>query len=571
VDFQVKLSQTLIVEQNRVTKNLNKFFLFNIIFLFQTTLVFAQAKAPAVTPTAPAAATSTEATTTSSSAEKPIFEEVDEGGGQTLKLLNGEPSKRRIRRHLSLIAGVKHDEELQIPNVPLNFKGQVELFEMQRIKGTDIFRILPTKEGNGIITIHNKKTGQIYVELRVDIRKQDVEKNLREIQALLADVEGIEYKIVNSKILLDGFVLLPNDLIRIGSVLKQFGPEVAKSLVRLSPLARKKIVEYIARDVNNPEVTITAVGDFIKLEGIVNNPEEKQRVADIVNLYLPDIVTDKVEGLDNVDIKGRRVSGGGESLIINLITIRKQEDKVEPPPKMIQVVVHFVEFSDRYLKQFTFNFEPSLSTVASAGQQASNNQQGGNQSTFQQSVNLINNFLPKLNWARTHGFLRVLDTASVLTQDKFPASINRSFNVTPNPLSSGGAGGAAAAAAAGSNGTLGINVTPTIKGERTGLIEMQLTVNTTPAGGATIQPTTNISTKISVHDRASAAFGGIINKKSSNDYGAPNKTDGAIITLNHGKKYEKSNGNFVVFVTPIIKSSASAGVEQIKKKFRMKE
>jgi pilus assembly protein CpaC len=44
-----------------------------------------------------------------------------------------------------------------------------------------------------------------------------------------------------------------------------------------------------------------------------------------------------------------------------------------------------------------------------------------------------------------------------------------------------------------------------------------------------------------------------------------------VITLNHGKKYEKSNGNFVVFVTPIIKSSASTGVEQIKKKFRMKE
>ncbi len=556
------------VEQNLVTKKLKFSFLFSLIFLFQTTFVFAQAKAPAVTPAAPAAEAAAPAATSS---EKPIYEEVDEGGGQTLKLLNGEPSKKRIRRHLSLIAGIKHDEELQIPNVPLNFKGQVELFEMQRIKGTDIFRILPTKEGNGIITVHNKKTGQIYVEIRVDIRKQDVEKNLREIQALLADVEGIEYKIVNSKILLDGFVLLPNDLIRIGSVLKQFGPEVAKSLVRLSPLARKKIVEYIARDVNNPEVTITSVGDFIKLEGTVNNPEEKQRVADIVNLYLPDIVTDKVEGLDNVDIKGRRVSGGGESLIINLITIRKQEDKQEPPPKMIQVVVHFVEFSDRYLKQFTFNFEPSLSTVAAAGQQASNNQQGGGQSTFQQSVNLINNFLPKLNWARTHGFLRVLDTASVLTQDKFPASITRGFTVTPNPISSGGAAGGGGAQPAGSSGTLGISVTPTIKGERTGLVEMLLNVNTTPAGGSTIQPNTTINTKISVHDRASAAFGGIINKKSSNDYGAPNKTDGAIITLNHGKKYEKSNGNFVVFVTPIIKSSASAGVEQIKKKFRMKE
>jgi pilus assembly protein CpaC len=536
------------------------------IFIFQSGLVHAQSEAPAVQPELPA-----EASSAQTASEAPLFEEVNEGGGQSLKLLNGEPNKRRIRRHLSLIAGLKHDEEFLIPSVPLNFKGAVDLFEIQRIKGTDTFRILPTKEGNGIITVHNKKTGQIYLELHVDIRKQDLEKSLREIKALLSDIEGIEYKIVNDKVLLDGFVLLPNDLIRIGGVLKQFGPEIAKSLVRLSPMARKKIVEYIARDVNNPEVTISAIGDFIKLEGIVNSVEEKNRIAELVNLYLPDIVTEKVEGLDNVEIKGRRVTGGGESLIINLITIRKQEDKVEPPPKMIQVVLHFVEFSDRYSKNFQFAFSPSLSTISSAG----NISDGGRTpSTLSETINLIDNLLPKINWARNHGFLRVLDTASVLTQDKNPAAITRSFSVNPGaqaPASATATGPAAAAAPAGAQAQLSLNVTPTIKSERSGLIEMVLNVATTPAGGASISPSTTIVTKISVRDRQSAAFGGIINKKSSNDFGGPTGANGAIITLNQGKKYEKSNGNFVVFVTPIIKSSASAGVEQIKKKFRMKE
>lgn len=502
--------------------------------------------------------------------EKPIFEEVDEGGGSSLKLLNGEPNKKRIRRHLSLIAGVKHDEEFLIPNVPLSFKGSVELVEMQRIKGTDMFRILPTKDGNGIITVHNKKTGQIYLEIRLDIRQQGVEKNLREIQALLADIEGIEYKIVNSKILLDGYVLLPKDLIRIGNVLKQFGPDAAKSLVSLSPLARKKIVEYIARDVNNPEVSVTSVGDFIKLEGVVNSEAEKQKVADIVNLYLPDIVTEKVEGLDNVDIKGRRFAGNGESLIINLITVRKQEDAVVPPPKMIQVVLHFVEFSDRYLKSFQFKFSPSLSTISNSANGAAA-AAGRAPSTFSETINLIDNLLPKINWARNHGFLRVLDTASILTQDKNPASIVRKFNVSPGAAAPSIGTAAPAAAPVQSSAQLNMDVKPTIKSERSGLIELDLLVSTTPAGGASISPETTIKTKISVRDRQSAAFGGIINKKSSNDYGGPTGTDGAVITLNHGKKYEKSNGNFVVFVTPIIKSSASTGVEQIKKKFRMKE
>ena len=555
------------MEQNRVIKIFfSKNIYFLIVFLFQSHLLHAQTKPPLTLGSS--AASVTEAATPM--AEKPIFEEVDEGGGASLKILNGEPNKKRIRRSLSLIAGVKHDEEFQIPNVPLNFKGSVDLFEMQRIKGTDIFRILPTKDGNGIITVHNKKTGQIYLEIRVDIRKQDVEKNLREIQALLADVEGVEYKIVNSKILLDGFVLLPNDLIRIGSVLKQFGPEVAKSLVRLSPLARKKIVEFIAHDVNNPEVQITAIGDFIKLEGTVNSLGEKQRIADVVNLYLPDIVTDKVEGLDNVDIRGRRVTGGGDALIINLITIRPQEEKIENAPKMVQVVLHFVEFSDRYSKNFSFSFSPALSTLnntANGGAAVAAN--GPAPSAFSETVNLVNNLLPKINWARNHGFLRVLDTASILTQDKNTASIERTLNVNPGPTSAAPAQGAAPPAQ--SSAQLFMNVTPVIKNERSGLIELSLEVNTTPAGGATINPTTKMKTKISVRDRQSAAFGGIINKKSSNDYGGPQGANGAVFSLNQGKKYEKSNGNFVVFVTPIIKSSASAGVEQVKKKFRMKE
>jgi pilus assembly protein CpaC len=535
------------VEQNRVTK-----IFFLILFCVQ--IVVAQTES-----TAPAAA------------EKPVFEEVDEGPGTSLKILNGEPNKKRIRRHLSLIAGVKHDEEFQIPNVPLSFKGSAELLEMQRVKGTDIFRMLPTKDGNGIITVHNKKTGQIYLEIRLDIRKQDVEKNLREIQALLVDIEGIEYKIINSKILLDGFVLLPNDLIRIGNVIQQFGDEIVKSLVSLNPLARKKMIEYIARDINNPEITLSAIGDFVKVEGMVNSKDEEGRILNTIEMYLPATVSFSNPGLKNVEVKPRDMKQAqARDFIINNLRLRPAEDKVEPPPKMIQVVVHFVELSDRYSKGFNFGFNPELSTVSAAASGAATNADGSarSPSAFSETVALLSNLLPKINWARNHGFLRVLDTASVLTQDKNPASIDRTLATNSGSISPSTG---AAAPPTGGNGTLSLNVTPTIKSERSGLIEMALRVSTVPATGSTIAPTTSINTKISVRDRQSAAFGGIINKKSTNDYGGPSGTDKSIITLNQGKKYEKSNGNFVVFVTPIIKSSASAGVEQIKKKFRMKE
>lgn len=502
--------------------------------------------------------------------EKFVFEEVEEGGGTAIKILSAEPNKKRIRRHLNLIAGMKHDEEISIPEIPLTYKGGgVELVDLQRIKGTDTFRILPTKVGNGIVTIHNKKTGQILVELRVDIRDQTIEKTLRELQALLADIEGIEYKIVNNRIILDGFVLLPKDLKRIGQVIGQFtegGMTNISSLVSLSPLSKKKIVEYIARDINNPEIEVFSIGDFIKLTGYVNSIEEKNRINDVVLLYLPDIVTEKgQENLRNVSLADRKPQTDVGAYVINLIQVRKAEDKVEPPPKMIQVVIHVVEYAERYLKNFNFTFSPSLRSLGEAQTQGQANAPG----SISELASIVDNLLPKLNWARTHGYVRLLDTASLLTQDKSNASLNRGFSVDNGTTTVAG----------GNFNRQVFNLsleltTPTIKSERSELVEMQMRVQTSAVSpqppGLSFAPMTNVSTKVSVRSRQSAAIAGIISKKSENQFGGPTGA-GAIVTLNHGKSFTKNSSNYVLFVTPIIKSSASAGVEQVKKKFRFKD
>lgn len=507
-----------------------------------------------------------QSSSTSTPAEKPVYEEVEEGGGTNVKILSAEPNKKRIRRHLNLIAGMKHDEEISIPEIPLTYKGGgVELVDLQRIKNTDTFRLLPTKVGNGIVTIHNKKTGQILVELRIDIRDQVIEKTLREIQALLADIEGIEYKIVNNRIILDGFVLLPKDLKRIGQVIGQFaegGASNISSLVSLSPLAKKKIVEYIARDINNPEITVSSIGDFIKLEGFVNSIEEKNRINDVVLLYLPDIVTEKgQENLRNVTMADRKPQTDVGAYVINLIQVRKAEDKVTPPPKMIQVVIHVVEYAERYLKNFNFTFSPSLRGLGESQTQGQTNAPG----SISELASIVDNLLPKLNWARTHGYIRLLDTASLLTQDKnTTASISRTFAL------SNGATQVGQPPPVGQTFTLNLTLrSPTIMSERSELVQTGINV-VTNGQGLSLGPSTTVDTQISVRSRQSAAIAGIISKKSENQFGGPTGA-GAIVTLNHGKSYTKSTNNYVLFVTPIIKSSASAGVEQVKKKFRFKD
>ncbi|MFZ3229587.1 MAG: hypothetical protein WA160_05235 [Pseudobdellovibrio sp.] len=497
---------------------------------------------------------------------KPISEKPKEASAEKNdKSISDEeekPNSKRIRRVLNLIVGVEHDEELMIPEKELTYKGRVDFFDMKRIKNTDFFRIFPKKVGNGIVTIHNKITGQTLVELRFDIRNDEIEKTMREVQSLLGDIEGIEFKIVNNLILLDGFALIPKDLIRIAQVIKTIGPDKIKSLVSLNPLSRKKIAEYISRDVNNPEVAISAVGDFIKLEGQVSSPAEKDRIMRLVGLYMPDLVVDKAPETDNITIVGRKAGTKIDEFIIDLISIKKDEEKVEPPPKMVQVVAHFVEFSERYGKSFNFAFNPSLRSIGSAAER----QPTG--STISEIANLIDRLIPKLNWAKSHGYARILDTASVLVQDKKGANINRKITTTTLvPDQNGGTKEIA------KDASVNLEVTPVIKSERSGLVELggplKVSVNDV---GSNQTVSSNITTIISVRNMQSAAFGGVIKKKTINSFGNPKPVEaGPIITLNQAKEFDKTSSNFVVFITPIIKSSASAGVDQVKKKFRLKE
>ncbi len=69
------------------------------------------------------------------------------------------PNAKRIRRHISLIIGVEHDEEFLIPDKEITIGGRTDFFDIKRIKDTDFFRISPRRAGSGITTLKDKKTG----------------------------------------------------------------------------------------------------------------------------------------------------------------------------------------------------------------------------------------------------------------------------------------------------------------------------------------------------------------------------------------------------------------------------
>ncbi|MEK7354858.1 MAG: pilus assembly protein, partial [Bdellovibrionota bacterium] len=82
-----------------------------------------------------------------------------------------------------------------------------------------------------------------------------------------------------------------------------------------------------------------------------------------------------------------------------------------------------------------------------------------------------------------------------------------------------------------------------------------------------------LTTTVIVRSGQSAAVGGLISNTTGTDYNKlpkGNATD-PIISLYASKSFQRNQSQFVVFVTPIIKASASQGAEKIKEKFRLRD
>jgi pilus assembly protein CpaC len=483
--------------------------------------------------------------------------------------LNPEPAKLRVDprteeeseklRFLSLYIGVPIEQS--VPNLPRGFsvKGDFRKFVNVSVsRATRTLKFEAKKEGVGTLTIQNARGQKIY-EFRIDSRQSDLTKVARELRALLTDIEGIAIKIVNNRVVVDGQVLLPREIERIHSVVKQYNGR-ADSLVRLSPLAQKKIAALIQNQINNPEIQVSTVNDKFMLEGWAANRDEKDRAEIIAKLYVPDIVKTTGEA-DGLVVPLRK------DFVINLIQVRP--DAPPEPGKPIQLVVHYVELNKNYTNAFRFDFSPALNDGSTVTFTNDSQTPGGVASTI---TGTINSLLPKLNWAKTHGNARILQSTSLTVLNKQKGDIKSVLNI-PYQVTNAQGQPSTNFADAGMIST----ITPEILNPRSDNIRLTMEFSMANLVGLTAQgpmiSKNQMQTVVIVRSGQSAAVGGLISNQTSTDYNKlpPGASTNPIISLYASKAFQRNQSQFVVFVTPIIKSSASAGAEKIKKKMRLRD
>ncbi len=459
-------------------------------------------------------------------------------------------------KFLNLYIGIEAEEK--VPNAPEGAKIRGDFATVARVRiENGSLRITPTKEGVATAIITSASGKKLY-EFRLDVKNSNLTKVAREIQTLLSNIEGITIKIIANRVVVDGQVLIPKDINRIHGVLKQY-PGLVGSLVILSPVAKKKIAQLIQDEIHSPSITCRVVNDKFLLEGVAQDQAEMNRAVNVAESFLPEIVPLEA-------VKDNVIAAYKAQPIINLMSLKPAEQP--PAKKMIQVTLHFVELKKDYGKQFRFQWMPDMEEASSVKFTNDSQTQGGMITTI---TGTIKNLLPKLNWAKSHGHGRMLETANLIITDGEQGSLNSTINVPYQTTVDGKP--VVQTTATGLKST----VTPQIINPRTNLIRLNLQLSVSePAPGGSGAPATNqheVNTKIEIRDGESAAIAGLISSLALTNYNKlpEGGSKNPIFSLYASKDFARNQSQFVFFATPIIKSSASQGAERVKRKFRLRD
>lgn len=462
---------------------------------------------------------------------------------------------------IGLAVGVIHDEPIPQASRNIELDGSFrKLTRVQYDAETQTLRFVPKAVGAGVVLVKDPNSGKVLYEFTIDVRTGDLQKVAREIQELLKTIEGISIRVMNNKVVVDGQIILPSDMKRIHSVVKQYcgQPCLATSLVTLSPAAQNKIAQFIERKINNPEIQVNAVNGKYILEGKVQDKSEKDRAEIVAKMYVPEVIVDEA-------VADKKVLTPKADVVINLITLLPAPD--EEPKKIIQMVVHYVELQKDYQKGFRFQWTPDIGDGSSLQFSSGGRSPGGVVATI---TGTISNLLPKLNWAKEHGFARVLQSSSIIVQDGKLGTLN-SITRLPYQVVNGQGQPSTNFEETG----LKTSITPQTMSARSDSVRLEMNfavkslLSYTEAGPLTASR--EIQSTLHVRSGQSAAVGGLITNDSATNYNKlpANVSRNPIISLYASKDFRRNQSQFVVFVTPIIKSSASTGSDKIKQKFRI--
>ena len=240
-----------------------------------------------------------------------------------------------------------------------------------------LFRSVAGRDvGTTNIILYNTR-GARMDEIEVTVIPANLAKVMKNVQALLNDIEGLTFKIVNDRVYIQGEVSLDDELERVKD-LDEREPMI-ESMVTLSPIAQKLLASLIQKEIDTPGVNVRLVGKKIMLEGVIHSEMASKRAEAIARAYYPDVV--------------------------NVLEVR-EVDRIPGKAETVVMIVHFVELTKSLVTSWGIEWTP-LALDGSA--EIFFQRDFVENETTGYAAATITSLLPRIDRARRSGYARVLE------------------------------------------------------------------------------------------------------------------------------------------------------------------
>lgn len=411
--------------------------------------------------------------------------------------------------------------------------------------------------------INAKKTGRsnLFIwgpgdqkaEIQVIVKSSETHIMADELRQVISDIDGVEVRVVGSRIFVEGEVFTHNSMQRIEKVIDGM-PNVV-NLVEFSPVMKDIVKSEIekalaSQKMNNVRVTVTK-NNFM-LTGTVASETESKRAQTIAEAYSPSI--------------------------INAIAIQKPSVKVTasskpaPPPKsiLIEMSLNIMEIEKSALSDVGIHWNPGGSLGASGSYSGSS---GSSPSLSGSVAGTISNLFPKMRKIKESGRGRSLMQQTLITKSGDAAQF---FAGSEIPISVTQPGGTMSVEFKKVGVTLNFkpeidyynNIVSSINVESS-------SVTGSGPGGVPVISNTNLNTVLSVASGQSIALGGLVGQKELESQSAsPPGGGSSLYQANDRSRAETDNREVIIFVTPRILTDASASSEvqqKVEEDFKQQE
>ncbi|MEI6092273.1 MAG: hypothetical protein WCQ47_01145 [bacterium] len=503
-------------------------------------------------------------------------------------------NKKKLKKHkkvkyadINIAAGIRKEVyfdfplgSLKGPTDPSIFKFDINKKEQDPKLNKDRIVLTGLKPGMTDLWVYDNKD-VLKCVYNVTVTLQNLKRILGFLKHEFRNIEGLKMYIREQLIVLDGEILLPEDIARIHQFISGF-ENVFKIQYKLNPTLYNIIAAKMEKEIGMPDVHVEVVNQRFVLKGTVNSDTEKEYATNKAALYLPKWFYIPSVG-DPTAVGG---TGAGElvapaeefrdqPIIYYFLTVKIPD---APIKKVIKMAVYFIEIAKGFENDFGFTWAPSIDTSNSKmnlsySTSPAKDSSGNEIQPFVGTITgIINNFIPKLKDIVDHKRGRVIQSAAISIEDGQSGNINKTTNY-PYLLTSPTQGATTASAPVG----MGIGITPTIVGNKETSMDVNVGIEIKVSQvvsmsqiGVPVTSEDGVKTSVNLKSDETAAVGGIVNNISSRSYGNGGSDENIIINLSRSKSFQRNKSQFVVFITPTILKSASDGSNEVKEKFRIR-